>query len=335
MKSKAELFSLRFAAKMFVRNLGSARVRSYSASGLRVEKREHLQKFMTRLSEILGYEVLGTLGHGARSTIFAVKDPSNHIFALKRVIKSTQADQRYIDQAILEHEIAQKFDHPSLRKSFRLFRHRQLLRVTEIDVLMEMVDGVTLEQYKPKDLIELVRLCQQVAGGLVEMHKVGIVHSDIKPNNILVTGSDSVKIIDFGQSCPTNTIKARIQGTPDYIAPEQVNRRRITPRTDVFNLGATMYWLLTGKHVPTLIPKGQPGAVLKSDRGESGLLSPREIDQKVTPALSMLVMNCLEQDPRQRPDMNAVFERLDLAHAQLLREQEAAANGRPRRRSAV
>ena len=63
------------------------------------------------------------------------------------------------------------------------------------------------------------------------------------------------KIIDLGQSCPIGTTKSRIQGTPDYIAPEQVKRRTLGPRTDVFNLGATMYWALTGKNVPTLIPK--------------------------------------------------------------------------------
>src|SRR5512134_328521 len=109
---------------------------------------------MSRLDEILGYEVLGTLGHGARSTIFAVKDSNNHVYALKRVIKNGQADQRYIDQAVSEHEVAQKFDHPTLRKSFKLIRHRQLIRVSEVHVLMEMVDGLTMEQHKPKDLLE-------------------------------------------------------------------------------------------------------------------------------------------------------------------------------------
>ena len=66
-----------------------------------------------------------------------------------------------------------------------------------------------------------------------------------------------LKIIDLGQSCKLGAIKSRIQGTPDYIAPEQVLRKHISHRTDIFNLGATMYWALTGKNVPTLIPKNE------------------------------------------------------------------------------
>src|SRR6201999_3313842 len=116
----------------------------------------------------------------------------------------------------------------------------------EIYVLMEMVDGMTLEQQHSEDIVVLCRLMQQVASGLLAMHKAGFVHADIKPNNILVTDDLHVKIIDFGQSCAVGTVKERIQGTPDYIAPEQVNRKPINQQTDVFNLGATLYWNLTG-----------------------------------------------------------------------------------------
>jgi serine/threonine-protein kinase len=285
---------------------------------------------MMRLHEILGYEVLGTLGHGARSTIYAVKDKDNNVFALKKVVKTSPSDQRFLDQAISEHGIAQKFNHPTLRKSFRLIRQRAIIRVSEIYVLMEMVDGVTMEQHKPLSMVELVRLCRQVAVGLMEVHKAGFVHADIKPSNILVTDRQSIKIIDFGQSCAIGTIKQRIQGTPDYIAPEQVMRRRIVPQTDVFNLGATLYWLLTGKHIPTLIPKGQPGAVRVGEAPR--LTPPKELNPGVTPALSMLVMNCLETDPRQRPEtMALVHDRLSLALAQLEREEASAAQ----RKSAV
>jgi serine/threonine-protein kinase len=77
------------------------------------------------------------------------------------------------------------------------------------------------------------------AQGLRAMHQMGYAHCDIKPNNILRSESGQVKVIDYGQSCRIGTIKERIQGTPDYIAPEQVARRPISVQTDVFNLGAT------------------------------------------------------------------------------------------------
>ncbi|MCE9591221.1 MAG: serine/threonine protein kinase [Planctomycetes bacterium] len=278
---------------------------------------------MSRLHEILGYEVLGTLGHGARSTIYAVKDSENHIFALKRVAKESPSDQRYLDQAVAEHKVANRFNHATLRKSFKLIQYRKFIRVSEVFVLMEMVDGVTMEQHQTRDTIELVLLCQQAAVGLMEMHRCGYVHADIKPNNIIVTDRKTVKIIDFGQSCPIGTVKERIQGTPDYIAPEQVLRRRVTAQTDVFNLGATMYWLLTNRHVPTLIPRGEIGLTRMAD---DSCPSPRELNPLVSPALSSLIMDCIQTSPADRPDtMARVHERLELALTQLKRNRDDGA----------
>jgi serine/threonine-protein kinase len=152
------------------------------------------------------------------------------------------------------------------------------------------------------------------------MHKAGYVHADIKPNNIMITGEGHVKIIDYGQSCPIGTVKERIQGTPDYIAPEQVQRRSIIPQTDVFNLGATMYWLLTQKHVPTLIPKGKAGISLRT---EDTCKAPMELNPDVPPALSSLVMDCIHTDAPQRPEtMALVSDRLDIAAKQFNRRKQ-------------
>lgn len=272
---------------------------------------------MAEAHEILGYEVLATLGFGARSTIYAVRDRKHQVYALKRVEKKSASDQRFIDQAVSEHEVASKMDHPALRGSYKLFRQRNFIRTSEVLVLMEMVDGLTLEQHQPADLFELCNLCRDVAQGLAAMHAKGFVHADIKPNNILVTEGGQIKIIDFGQSCPTGMVKERIQGTPDYIAPEQVLRRAITARTDVFNLGATMYWLLTGKHVPTLIPKrASPGLNLRNE--EEKCLPPQQVNPQIPPALSSLVMDCIETEPNERPaTMGEVISRLEIASAQL------------------
>jgi serine/threonine-protein kinase len=268
-------------------------------------------------NEIVGYHVISTLGYGARSTIFAVRDRSNHVYALKRVVKQTTDDQRYLDQAIHEHEVATQFNHPALRKSLKLMKQRALIRTNEVLVLMELVDGLTLEQYRCDDLVRLCRLCQQAAAGLDAMHRGGYLHCDIKPNNILVIDDRLVKIIDFGQSCPIGTVKERIQGTPDFIAPEQVLRLELTPATDIFNLGATMYWLFTGRHVPTLIPKGHAGISLRTN---DGIISPREIDPRLPAALAALILVCLAQRPSDRPaTMAEVSDRLEIAINQITR----------------
>jgi serine/threonine protein kinase len=289
---------------------------------------------MAHFHEIMGYEVITTLGYGARSTIFAVQDKKGQIYALKRVVKQSDSDQRYLDQAILEHEVARKFDHPLLRQSFKLIKQRTFLRVSEVLVLMEMVDGVTLEQGLPgdEDMGRLVSVCQQAAVGLGVMHAAGYVHADIKPNNIMVDDRGVAKIIDFGQSCPVGTVKDRIQGTPDYIAPEQVERKTITAATDVFNLGATMYWLITRKHVPTKIPKGEPGML----RTKRECPPPVELNAKCPPALSSLVMQCVQEDPTERPQsMTAVHDRLELAASQINNRTNGVRRPNAERRSAA
>lgn len=274
---------------------------------------------MAHTNEIMGYEVLSTLGHGARSTIYSVRGPDRKIYALKHVIRSKPSDQRFIEQAIREHEVASRFLYPSIRRSYKLIRRRWFIRTREVCVLMEMVDGQSLELHPVADVLEVCKIAKEVANGLREMHDAGYVHADIKPNNIMVTGQRQVKIIDFGQSCPIGTIKERIQGTPDYIAPEQVLRKRITPKTDMFNFGATFYWVLTRHHVPTLIPRGEAGVDPKPSTMHCQ--PPRELNPAVPPALSSLVMNCVDNDPEQRPEsMDIVIERLDLAIAQLGRD---------------
>jgi serine/threonine protein kinase len=267
---------------------------------------------MELFPEIPDFEVLSCLGYGARSTIYAVSEKATRqVYALKRVVRHGADDDRFLEQAEQEFAISSHFNHPVLRKSHRLIRRRKMLKVSELYLLMDLFDGVSLDAQRPNSLETLLRIFGQVAQGLGAMHKLGYVHADIKPNNILVNERNDVKIIDFGQSCSIGTVKARIQGTPDYIAPEQVGRGPLTPLTDVFNLGATIYWCLTDRHVPTLIPKKKYGAA-SAERRE--LKPPHELNPRVPLVLSKLVMECVQNMPSQRPrDMTAVFSRLELA----------------------
>jgi serine/threonine-protein kinase len=281
---------------------------------------------MAEFHEIAGYAVLQTLGHGARSTLYAVQGKNGNKYCLKRVVKDTPSDQRFLDQAIREHEVASQFDDDRIRRSHKLIKQRAIIRTTEVLVLMELIDGKTLERVDMSDVLKACRVIREAAKGLVVMHDAGWVHADLKPNNIMVTKDGGLKLIDFGQSCETGTVKQRIQGTPDYIAPEQVLRREITAQTDIFNLGATMYWTLTGQHVPTLIPKGQPGVQLRTDRSDGCCPPPDELNPEVPPALSTLVMDCIKTEPPQRPpDMQSVIDRLEIAALQVARKRSVDA----------
>ncbi|MEM9416063.1 MAG: serine/threonine-protein kinase [Planctomycetota bacterium] len=281
---------------------------------------------MAEFHQIAGYDVVATLGQGAASTLYAVRDKKGDVYCLKRVVKNSPSEQRFLDQAISEYEIAQQVDSPLLRKVHRLIKQRALIRTNEVLVLLEMIDGKTIEHVKLSSILSFCKLFHAAATGLKAMHDVGIVHADIKPSNIMITTEGKVKIIDFGQSCKVNTVKQRIQGTPDYIAPEQVLRRPITFRTDCFNLGATMYWILTGRHVPTLIPKKDTTVSLRAE-GHGEFVPPIEVNSEVPPALSNLVMECVQTEPKQRPDsMDAIIDRLGIAASQAQRAATASAS---------
>ena len=281
---------------------------------------------MAEFHQIAGYDVISTLGQGAASTLYAVKDKQGQPFCLKRVVKNSPSEQRFIDQAIQEYKIAQAVDSPLIRKIHRLIRQRALIRTSEVLVLMEMVEGQTIEHLKLPTILAFCKLFHASATGLQVMHNAGYVHADIKPANIMITPAGMVKIIDFGQSCKYGTVKQRIQGTPDYIAPEQVQRKAITYQTDVFNLGATMYWVLTGSHVPTLIPKKNTGASLRQSASSSDTLRPPiEVNAQIPPALSNLVLECVATEPSRRPaSMQVVIDRIGIAANQAQRALEDA-----------
>src|SRR5687767_13080978 len=271
--------------------------------------------------KLLQYDILERLGEGARSTIYAVTDPATkRVFAMKHVLRNDPKDLRFVEQMEAEFEISKQFVHPNLRRTYELkVQKTMLVKVTEAFLLMELVDGKALDVAPPKTMLEVVDTFIQSAQGLGAMHQMGYVHCDIKPNNILRTPTGHVKIIDFGQSCKIGTVKERIQGTPDYIAPEQVKRKPVSHKTDIFNLGATIYWALTGKNIPTLYTVNQgEHSFLVDDRIDS----PQDLNAAVPPALSNLVMECIASKPEKRPaGMDHVINRLELSRHILTKPQ--------------
>jgi serine/threonine protein kinase len=264
--------------------------------------------------KLLQYDVLERLGEGARSTIYAVSDPATgKKYALKHVVRSEPKDLRFIEQMETEYEISRHFNHPNLRKSFELkIIKTMLVKIAEAYLVMELVEGLPLDVRPVHELLAVCDTFIQAAQGLRAMHQMGYAHCDIKPNNILRNERGEVKIIDFGQSCRIGTIKERIQGTPDYIAPEQVARRPISVQTDVFNLGATIYWALTGKVIPTLYTvnkKGEHSFLLDTQFDK-----PMDMNPKVPLALNNLVMDSVSTRPQKRPaDMDQMITRLELS----------------------
>jgi eukaryotic-like serine/threonine-protein kinase len=280
---------------------------------------------------IEGYRILREVGRGAASIVYLVQDPkTKQIWALKHVEKREPKDQRFLDQAEAEYKIAAALDHPSIRKVDRLIKKKSnLVSTRELFLVMEFVDGISEDRQPPRTFEKAVDIFTQVARAMAHMHSRGYVHADMKPNNIMVT-EGLARIIDLGQSCKIGTVKERIQGTPDYIAPEQVHRRPITPKTDIYNLGATMYWTLTRQHIPTALAKEDS---LVGSLDDAMIPRPKPaiaLNPRIHPKLNDLVMYCVEVDPEKRPpSMEEVADRLELIHGILRARSGFAAEGQP------
>src|SRR4051812_42821954 len=275
---------------------------------------------------LFGYDVVDFLGEGAGSQIYVVSNPVTHqLFALKHVVRKQEKDIRFVEQLEAEYEVSRQFRHPGLRRSIELKTSKTVLRrVTEAALVMELFDGLPLELRPPQKLSEMVQVFVETARALAALHQMGYVHCDLKPSNILLGPANEVKVIDFGQACKVGTVKERIQGTPDYISPEQVKCDPVTQRTDVFNLGATMYWGLTGRKIPTLF-------TIKRDENsflvDSAIPTPQQINPRVPETLSNLVMDCVRTNPAKRPsDMGELARRLEIMHHAVSRSPD----GRPK-----
>ncbi len=278
----------------------------------------------TRALPILpGYEITSRLGRGAGAVILMGRDGvRGRDVTIKHIVRRTPEDERFIAQAENEYEVGRALSHPYLRQCYDIVRVKKWLKTRELLLIMEYVDGQRLEDHRPQRMEAVLNIFIKVAEGLHAMHQHGFAHADIKPNNILLTPGGALKIIDFGQSCPLGHRKERVQGTPDYIAPEQVLRQTIDQRTDVYNLGATMYWVVTGKWFRTMInvaPVGATRITLESQRGND---PPHALNARVPLPLSRLIMECCETAPQRRPrDMREVVSRLETVQHLLQRSE--------------
>jgi serine/threonine-protein kinase len=276
---------------------------------------------------VMGYEVVDFIGEGAGSVLYAAKHPQTHqLYALKHVKPKTDKEHRFVEQLETEYAVGQLVRHRNLRRSMEMKVSRTLFRkVTEAALVLEIFDGKPLEMLPLRRMLEIVDVFVQTAEGLDALHAIGYVHCDLKPNNILVGPEGDVKVIDLGQACPIGTAKSRIQGTPDYIAPEQVKCAPCSVATDVYNFGATLYWALTGKNVPTLYTlKRTENSFLLDGK----IPSPAELNPLVPEQLSNLAMECVRTNPAKRPHgMRDVILRLEIIRHVLRKNHIGSGSG--------
>jgi len=250
---------------------------------------------LPKLSEMT-YRVVNVLGTGAGSTILLITDKTagGKRYALKVVKRHDADDDVYIAQAMHEYEVSQKLNHESIVKIHDMRVKKAWFRVTCVELLMEYVEGQTLDEIEAPGIKQLVPIFIQVASALGHMHRRGVYHGDLKPSNIMVTEDGRVKLIDFGTAWIRGEDKNRVQGTPQYMAPESATERVVDDRTDIYNLGATMYRMFTGRHA-------QQGIPILSDAASRKLVSPILIQPAIPGAVNDTILACLEMSPDRRP----------------------------------
>lgn len=259
------------------------------------------------MSEKIGaFQVLSHLGEGAHSSIMQIRRLSDgRQYALK-IVKIEDADaEKFLAQAEHEFEVAQKLDHPNLIKIYCLEKIKSFGlfggKVKEVRQLIEFVNGKTLDKFKIIPMGILVQIFRDVAAGLTMMHRRNIFHGDLKPNNIMLSKSGNVKVIDYGLSWIKGQEKQRIQGTPEYMAPEQV-KKIVNEKTDIFNFGATMYRLLTWHYIPIVVPQGQNSVPVDEETWKRHFKPVLERNPKCPRSLARLVEHCLAFRASQRPE---------------------------------
>jgi eukaryotic-like serine/threonine-protein kinase len=271
------------------------------------------------------YSVLGTLGKGAHSTIQHIRRfADGRQYALKVVPVDTKEDQKFYDQAKHEFRVAQLLDHPHLIKIHRLETEADwLFRVKKAFLLIEYVNGKTLDNLiQQLTLIQAIQIFHRVADALVHCHHKGVCHADLKPNNIMVGKSGMVKIIDYGLAWIKGEPKGRVQGTPEYMAPETARSQIVNEKSDIYNLGATMYRIVTGEKPPQVMTEGD-NMLLDGSTFQHLLKSVRECNPKAPPELADLIDRCLSFNPPARPNrMSEVQSVLDVLVEKYVKKPE-------------
>jgi serine/threonine-protein kinase len=294
---------------------------------------EHIPPAQRRMAKgtIFGYRVRKHIGDGAWSRVYEVEDLKSHTaYALKHVVSEGDKEDRYLDQLRAEWEIGSKLDHPAIRKLVALEHQGSWLsrNSRDLGLVMELVDAAPLSEQKRPPMAECVKIFHNVASALAHMHSKGFVHADMKPLNILYTDDRRTKVIDLGQAAKIGTMKSRLQGSPGFIAPEQATEMRgtksagdkgkdtkqyepVSELTDVFNFGATMYWILTRLHSP---------ATQHTPTAKSLMLPPERVgpgtpihqsDRSVPEQLSILIQDSLEKLPTRRKPMSWTVSQLE------------------------
>jgi eukaryotic-like serine/threonine-protein kinase len=260
------------------------------------------------------YQIQAHMAQGGMSDTYRAYDLVNHReVVIKIPDQSMLGDPATFERFQRELTVMNTLKHPFILKGLDSGKYNRVPFL-----VTEFVDGQSLraliESSAPLPPDKALVLIRKIADGMAYCHENDVIHRDLKPENILITSDGQPIIIDFGLALTKNTHRVTYSnlsaaaGTPDYMAPEQIDGKRGDRRTDIYALGTIMYELLAGKTPFTgdshmaVMAQHLNGTALRLDR----------VNPSVAPQLAAIVATCLARDPDDRyPDMNALIQALD------------------------
>ena len=257
------------------------------------------------------YEILELIGSGGMANVYKARcHRLNRLVAIK-ILKSDLADNA---------DFRRRFHDES--QAVAQLSHANIVSVYDVStnpdreyIVMELIDGITLKQYMERrgrmDWRESLHFITQIMRGLSHAHSRGIIHRDIKPQNIMILRDGSVKVADFGIACLANqgqTLTQEALGSVHYISPEQARGDRIDARSDIYSAGVVLYEMLTGR----LPFEGDSAVSVAIQHLSSVPLAPRDIDPSIPEPLELICMKAMNSDPNKRyASADAMIEDLE------------------------
>jgi serine/threonine protein phosphatase PrpC/predicted Ser/Thr protein kinase len=260
-------------------------------------------------AEIDGYRIVREIHASARSHIYLAQDlETEALVALKTPATDLHGDRDHLERFLMEEWIARRLNSPHVLKPFPRTRERHFLHVA-----MEYVEGQTLAQWMtdhPRPELEKVRgIVEQVARGLQAFHRMEMLHQDLRPQNILLDATGTVKIIDFGSVSVAgmDDNASRVLGTFQYTAPEYFVGDPGTERADLYSLGVIAYQMLSGR-----LPYGAEAARVRTRKAQRALQY-EPLPDDVPAWIDAALRKAVHPDPAERYEALSEFVH-DLRH---------------------
>ena len=258
------------------------------------------------------YEIQSVLGKGGTGIVYKALDRDLEDLVAIKTLRSEalSADPTLLDRFKQEIRLARRITHPNILRTHDLGESGGLRYIS-----MEFVKGITLkhliEQGQVLPTPAALRIAKQMCAGLAAAHEVGVIHRDIKPQNIVIEPTGGLKIMDFGIARLTQdrgiTAAGTVVGTPDYMSPEQARGQNLDFRSDLYSTGVVLFEIFTG----SLPFEGDSPIAIVLKHVQEKPPSPQSKNPRIDPKIAAIILKCMQKDPDARfQTVNELYEAL-------------------------